>query len=195
MKIVLSILIPSLFRRDYLRETLARKVLRQAEPYDDIEVLAWVDNKKRSIGRKRDDLVQMASGDFLVILDDDDDISDDYVAELRKAAIENPSVDVIVFDQLCQLNDWAPFKVRFGIEFENQAAADGGGKDITRKPFHVCCWRSDLAKSARFPDHSYGEDAEWAAQLWPKITQQHRIDKVLHTYRWSKEITEAPTEL
>ena len=195
MKPVLSILIPSLFRRDDLRGSLVKRLLAQGEPYDDIEILSWVDNKKRSIGRKRDDLVQLADGNFLTVLDDDDTISDDYVSELRKAAIENPDVDVIVFDQECHLNDWPPFRVRFGVEFENQAAADGGGKDITRKPWHLCCWRAELAKSAHFSDCSYGEDADWAKQLWPKIKTQYRIDKILHYYRWSKDVTEAPTEL
>ncbi len=191
----LSILIPSLFRRDSMREQLVRKVLLQVGPLEDVEVLAWVDNKKRSIGRKRDDLVQMANGKFLAILDDDDDVSGDYVVELRAAAIANPDSDVIVFDQIAKLGDGAPFRVRFGIEFENQAAAEHGERDITRKPWHLCAWRSDLAKSARFPDISYGEDAEWAAQLWPKIERQVRIDKVLHYYNWSPDITEAPTEV
>ena len=195
MRPTLSILIPSLFSRNQLREQLVQKVLLQIGPLSDVEVLVWIDNKKRSIGRKRDDLVQMSSGKFITILDDDDDVSGDYVVELRKAATENPTADVIVFDQICQLNDWTPFRVRFGIEFENQASADGGGKDITRKPWHLNAWRAELAKSARFPDHSYGEDAEWAAQLWPKVQKQIRIDKVLHYYRWSKDVTEAPKEV
>ena len=192
---VLSILIPSLVSRDSLRKALLSKVLLQIGPMTDVEVLVWIDNKRRSIGRKRDDLVQMASGKFLAILDDDDDVSGDYVAELRSAALANPEADVIVFDQIAQMGDWKPFRVRFGIEFENQAAVDGGGRDITRKPWHLCAWRSDLAKMARFPDISYGEDAAWAAQLWPKVKRQVRIDKVLHHYRWSPSVTEAPTTL
>jgi len=192
---VLSILIPSLVSRDSLRKALLNKIMLQIGPMTDVEVLVWIDNKRRSIGRKRDDLVQMASGKFLAILDDDDDVSGDYVAELRSAALANPEADVIVFDQIAQMGDWKPFRVRFGIEFENQAAADGGGRDITRKPWHLCAWRSDLAKMARFPDISYGEDAAWAAQLWPKVKRQVRIDKVLHHYRWSPSVTEAPTTL
>jgi len=195
MNLTLSILVPSLPSRLSRLTRLLGKVLGQADMFDDVEVCVWMDNKKRSIGRKRDDLVQMARGNFLAFVDDDDDVSDDYVSELRTAALEHPNVDVIVFNQRVLMGSAKPFVIRFGIEFENQAAAEHGGRDITRKPFHVCAWRTELAQTARFPDISYGEDWEWVKQLLPKVKQQARVDQILHTYRYDVNVTEAPTEL
>ena len=57
--------------------------------------------------------------------------------------------------------------------------------DITRKPWHWCVWRAELAKTASFPDGTIDEDWYWLRQLVPRVKKQHRIDKVLHYYRYN----------
>jgi glycosyltransferase involved in cell wall biosynthesis len=163
-----------------------------------VEVLALLDNKKRTVGLKRDALVQSARGKYLAFCDDDDWVAPDYVARIVEIASKTDA-DVIVFDQKCQLNDDPPFIVHHGIEFDMMPARRHDGitgplgkwDDITRKPWHHNAWKTTLAQSVRFPDSSFGEDGTWCSQLWPLVKVQERIDAVLHYYQWSAKTTEA----
>ena len=42
----------------------------------------FFDNKKRTIGKKRDEMLKLAQGKYVTFVDDDDRISDDYVDEI-----------------------------------------------------------------------------------------------------------------
>ena len=194
-KIKFSILVPSVPSRitDRLLP-LYEKIEKQIGDRTDVEVLVFIDNKKRSVGYKRDALVQMAQGQFLAFADDDDDVSDDYVASIVGAIEKDPDADVIVFTQGVTINDGNEFKVFFGIEYDNERGkkdASGKWRDIHRKPFHVCAWRTELAHKERFQDVSYGEDWDWVQRLLPHVKKQVRIDKVLHYYKYDDQVTEA----
>ncbi len=191
-KPLLSILIPSIpSRAAMLGELLA---LLQHQIIDaPVEVMTLIDNKAMTIGEKRDALVQLARGKFCAFLDDDDLPLAGYVKELVSAAKTHPDVDVVVFNQQAWING-KPFVVRFGLEYENEQAqlrSDGTFGDIKRKPFHVCAWRSSLAKKYHFLPLQDGEDWAWVQQLLTEAKSQHRIDKVLHAYRYDDRISEA----
>ena len=185
-----SILILSVPSRFDKMIALYNKLMRQVGTLD-VEVLVMVDNKKRSIGDKRNDLVVAARGDYLAFIDDDDDVSDDYVAEIMKAIEHGP--DVIVFNEEATLNGENPFIVRPGVEYVNEPSKKIGGKwmDIRRRPWHWCAWKSSIAKTERVPDMMYGEDSLWVERLFPKVRRQERIDKVLRYYRYNKATSEA----
>lgn len=187
-----SVLIPSIPSRLPKLEKLFTKLQAQvtAGGYD-VEILSFLDNKKRSIGYKRDALVQIAAGDYLAFCDDDDDVYDNYLPSIMPAIESN--TDVIVFTEHTVINGEGPFCVRFGIENENEECrkVDGKWVDITRKPFHSCIWKSAIAKSEHFPDASYGEDWHWCKRLIPKVKTQHRIDAVIKRYTFDDRVTEA----
>ena len=153
-----------------------------------VEHLVLLDNKRRTVGEKRDALLRMARGQYVAYVDDDDDVSDDYVAELLKAAREGP--DVITFNQHCTVNA-AQFEVQFKLGNPNEAP--NGVSTIKRNAWHVCAWRRTLAIQSRFPASNYGEDWAFAAPLCalPGLREAH-IPKVLHYYRHSSKTTEAP---
>src|ERR1019366_3651051 len=92
-------------------------------------------------------------------------------------------------------NGHNPFLIHFGLEYENEQAnfdkKTGIYPDIRRKPFHVCAWRGELARSESFSDDSTQEDWEWASRLCKKAKTQHRIDRVLHYYHYSDATTAA----
>jgi hypothetical protein len=178
----LSILIPSVFERDPsdLLDSLNIQIGDKS-----IELLVLTDNRRRSTGHKRQALLDAARGQFVTHMDDDDMVSGDYVAEILKAIEFNRNADVIVFNEECTLNGENPFTVRTGIEFENQGVYKDGDlwQDITRKPWHWCCWASRLAKAAKFPDAYIDDDWFWVSQMLPKVNVQTRIDRVLRYYR------------
>jgi hypothetical protein len=189
----LSILIPSIPSRFEKMQNLYNRLLIECENLP-IEILCLVDNKKRSIGEKRDALVQLAKGDYLTILDDDDDFFEGYAKEILEGISWN--VDVICFKQKSTL-DGKSFYVDFSLTNKNETAQLDDNEnyvDIKRLPFHCCVWRTKIAQSERFSNVSYGEDWDWCKRLIPKCKNEYKVNKVLHHYIFNSETTEAPTE-
>jgi hypothetical protein len=155
-----------------------------------IEHLVLIDNKKRSIGYKRDSLVKTAKGKYLAFVDDDDDISEDYVSELYDA-ISKTNVDVITFDQYCYVNDNGVSVINFSLNHkENENYRPNS--NIKRMPFHVCAWRSKIAQKYDFVDLNYSEDWYWCEQLLKETKTEFHIDKILHSYIYSDKVTTTP---
>jgi hypothetical protein len=207
---LLSVLIPSVPSRITKMQALFAKLQAQIGDLP-VEVLCLLDNKKRTVGMKRDALVRTATGIYLAFVDDDDNVADDYiakiVAKIREVTQQPPHLwpEVIVFKQRCTFTnakciscleiDGPPFEIDHDINADMQAVhqyPDGTWKDITRKPWHHNAWRADIAQSEHFPDTNFGEDGGWVSKLWPKITRQARIEgPPLHYYQFNGKTTEA----
>lgn len=187
---MLSVLICGTPRRIESRAIpLIRKLEKQAEGKD-VEILYLLDNKKRSVGHKRQALLDVAKGDYVAYVDDDDDVSDDYVSALVSAIEFGQCAppDVITFDQCADING-AVGIIRFGLGQPNEEFSPG--RVAKRGAWHVCAWRRAIAQTAAFPDLMDGEDWQWAVQLCAKATSSIHIDQVLHLYRFRSDTTEA----
>jgi len=152
-----------------------------------VEWLALCDNRARSIGAKRQALVDIARGKYIAFVDDDDDVSDDYVERLLAAAETN--ADVITFRQRAIYNGLES-EVHFGINNQDGPFTPGG---ITlRAPWHVCAWKREAVAGCLFGESNYAEDLVWCQQARKRIRTAHHIDAVLHTYRHDAATTAAP---
>ncbi len=191
-ELLLSVLIPSIPSRFAMAQALVQKLEAQIgnEP---VQLLLHLDNKKISIGQKRDQLNQAGIGGHLAQLDDDDDISSDYISRLLTAIRENPNVDVVTFVQRASINS-REFTVRFGLGHENQQvdmSIQGALPDRNRVPFHCCAWRRTLAQKYHYPHIMWGEDFEFVKQLLTEAKSEIHIPHVIHYYRYNDSITEA----
>lgn len=186
-KPLLSILTPAVPSR---LETLAKLSAFLAIQIGQLPVehLILLDNKRRSVGLKRDALLRGARGKYVAFVDDDDWIAGDYIFNVLKATESDP--DVITFRQdvmYCGQHGMVEF--RLGNPNEQFMA-----EAVTRRnAWHVCPWRRSLAILSHFPDNSYGEDWAYASKLCalPGLKEVH-IDRLLHFYRHDAETTEAP---
>lgn len=182
---ILSILTPAVYSRLGKVQTLAAKIM--AEGWN-VEHLVLYDNKRRTVGEKRDALLRASIGAYVAFVDDDDDIMPDYIPAILKAAESAP--DVITFQQHAIVDGMASTVV-FKLGQENEAFNAGG---ITkRNAWHVCAWKRELAIQSWFPPSNYGEDWAYASKLCSidNLKEVH-IPRVLHTYNHSAETTEAP---
>ena len=199
--IKLSVLILSIPSRLHFLKPLVEKLEKQIGLRQDIEILSIMDNKSFSISEKRNELLRLARGTHLAWIDDDDDIADNYIDKLHQAIIDNPSVDVISFNQLCFLEGIeARVFAKMGYPHETVTLDPSTGKykDTLRPPYHWCVWRSSLAKSEEFKRNvliqgsDHGEDLDWLLRLYPKVKESIYLKgDYLHIYRYSSKISES----
>lgn len=187
--ILLSILTASIPERADKLEMLTQKITAQIGDLP-VEHLVFLDNRKRTIGAKRDALLRIARGTFIAYVDDDDTVSPDYVASLVDA-IKSAMVpvDVITFAQFARVDE-ASAKIVFGLRQENQPFVPD--TEVLRAAWHVCAWRRSVAICSHFPESNYGEDWAFAGPLNRIARASIHLDKVLHYYRFNSATTAAP---
>jgi len=198
--IKLSILILSIPTRFDIVKPLFDKLLKQIGDRVDVEVISLMDNKSLHIYEKRNKLLDIARGSHIAWLDDDDDVSDDYVEVLTRAIKGKPFVDVISFNQTCYLEGKKAL-VFAAMEHPHQPVLwdhqANKYKDTLRRPWHWCVWKTSLAKSELFKEaYDEGgqscEDIDWLERLYPKVKSSFYLkDSFLHIYRWSTQTTES----
>jgi glycosyltransferase involved in cell wall biosynthesis len=210
--------IPSRMFDDCFLPRLIKKIENQIGERKDVEIIILGDNKKITIGKKRDRLIQMAQGKFVVLVDDDDDVSDDYVEIVCDAIDKNPDVDVISYMQKAII-DGEEWVVDFSLNYDRTPPLEQlsyeftsgwiknpedplrdifktdiivGKKVCKRPPFPVCPFRTELAKQSRFIDFNSSEDTYWARKMWDLCRSEYKLNKQMHIYIWNSNVSEAP---
>lgn len=184
----LSILTPTIPGREAKLKLLQEKIQLQADQYPgQVEHLVLCDNRTRSIGAKRQSLVDICRGEYFAFVDDDDDITPDYVSSIINASIAGP--DVITFLQAATYNDQIS-TVEFRLRQGDHAFINGG---ITKRDaWHVCAWRRSKIGGCEFGETNYGEDLIWCMQARKRAETTIHIPRVLHVYQHSADQTAAP---
>lgn len=191
MKPALSILIPSIPSR-FAKSIFLYNQIQKMVGEKNIEILMLTDNKKRTIGEKREALKNMSNGDFFMFVDDDDTLLS--VDSVYRKAVENPTADVITFKQKCRNNDGSEYVVTFGLNYTvEHNTKDGRYLDCRRPPFHVCAWNRKFQKF-NFGFVNYGEDWVFIEQCLKEARKEVFIDEIVHSYNFNINNSEASTE-
>lgn len=187
----LTILIPTLSSRsNYLKPLLAELTYQiQNKP---VQVIWLGDNKSISIGEKRNNLLSMAKGEFVSMIDDDDSISENYISVLLNAIDDNPEKTVICFRGTQNTDGHKDLDFRYDVRYgRNFKQVVGGQRFKCMIPDHLCCWnRSKITE--KFPDKGLGEDKAWASDMAMSYTAEDQVilEDYLYHYEFSKETTE-----
>lgn len=186
----LSILTPGIPTRGAEIAALSEKIAKQIEDagaQGQVEHLVLIDNRMRPVGAKRQALIDIARGDYVAFVDDDDDIADGYVAKIIEAA--GSGADVITFLQDGFWNGQHS-EVHFRLSYQDRPFAPG---QITQRgPWHVCAWRRDRVAGCQFGESNSGEDIIWSRQARRRVKTETHIPEVLHIYRHDERKTAAP---
>lgn len=173
----LSILMCRLKSRDAC--VLIDNIQEQIEDIgEDIELLEESDSGEISTGQKRNNLLKRAKGDYVCFVDDDDQVSNDYLARIVPAIQDAPDVVGIrgnyfidgafdgVFEHSIRHSTWS--KVKSNI--------------YLRCPNHLNPVKRTIALQVMFPDQTYGEDSFYSKRLYSLLKKEVMIIKPIYNY-------------
>jgi len=182
--LLLSILIPTLESRKELFNRLYEKLNKQITEHsfkDDAEIVYFSDNKEHSIGYKRNRLIEQAKGMFVAFVDDDDDVSDDYVSLICDAINENPDIDCIGIKGIITFQGKNPRIFVHSLGYKEYFSKAGM---YFRPPYHLNPIRREIASKYIFEDVNYSEDIDWAMSICrdESLKKEYLIDNAIYFY-------------
>jgi len=182
---LLSLLIPTITSRSQLFAQLHESLHRQicaSRWASEVEILFELDGGEASIGYKRNVLVSRASGQFIAFIDDDDEVSADYVELICSAIERRPEIDCIGIRGVITFRGSHPHEFIHSLRYTDFFSRN---HTLYRPPYHLNPIRREIAARYRFLDVSYSEDFEWAQQMRrdSALRNEEFIDSVLYYYR------------
>lgn len=179
-----SILIPTLEERAAQFQRLSTKLRQQIAEHaleNEVEIISFIDKRQHSVGFKRNWLMDQAQGEFTAFVDDDDDVSQEYVSLIDQTIRAHPEIDCIGIKQVIT---FAEGQQRISIHSLQYTQYFTRGGIYYRPPYHLNPIRRKIAIQYRFEEINYSEDIDWAMRMCRDRALQHEyfIDKILYYY-------------
>ena len=206
-----SVLISGIPERYHTVQPLLFSLLetQSAARIPDIELCYLLDNKRRTVGAKRNALLDMARGEYVSFIDDDDLVATDYVQRTHRAIglarkSEAPA-DVICFPQRATLHPhMITHECTYSLAYwrdrkpeDRRQLAPAPGKDgqplpnvllWTGPPAHTMAWRRATIGDTRFAEKQFGEDVDWVDEVCAKAATEVRLEcEPLYFYKFNQE--------
>lgn len=162
-------------REDFLNRLLG--IL--TEQGGDYEIL--INATDKTIGEKRNELLNAAVGEYVAFIDDDDKVSDNYV-NLVMAGIDK-GVDCCSLNGLITFDGQNPRKFIHSIKYKSWYENDG---IYYRCVNHLNCVKKSIALQIGFPNKNHGEDRDYSIRLSESglLKTEHWIDETLYMYEY-----------
>lgn len=157
----LSVLICALTERKHLLENLLRELnMFKTKSKLKVEILFDIDNRQKTIGKKRNDLVAKAKGKYCCFVDDDDQLSPMYFTEIEKALQSKPDCVSILgfFYENGEMQK--PFVHTLDCDTYHEDA-----EAYYRPPNHLNPILTGFVKRIGFLSCNHGEDTDFAMKL------------------------------
>lgn len=142
-----------------------------------------------SVGAKRQRLIETATGDYVVFIDDDDWVPYSYVEKILQALKEDP--DCVGFKILCKGMNGPNGKDRIavGSNVYPRWCDNCHGFDHVRTIYHKTPVRRAIALAVGYSDLRFGEDHEYSRRLKKSglLKREVFIDEVMYEYRYKYE--------
>ena len=160
-----------------------------------VEVMVNVDDGEKSVGQKRNEIVENATGKFICFVDDDDGVDEEYIKSIVDVIESNDELDCIGFNGMYYTNGQPR------MLFKHANSYGGHYKDasgVQHRPVnHLNPVRTEIARKVKFPEKNFGEDSDYCDRLFDTglLKKEVIIDKVMYHYYWSNETTRTQLEL
>lgn len=136
----------------------------------------------KTIGGKRNDLLNGAKGEYVCFVDDDDSISNYYISSILEAIKKEP--DCIGFKIMCDMEGKKEIAAS-SIKYDWSDNIDG--YRYVRSIYHKTPVKREIALKCMFPDISYAEDYEYSQRLKPHLKNEVFINEFLYFYNYKYE--------
>lgn len=179
---ILSILIATTSARNEVIKPLLRNLRYQIAKYPDKVELIINDHETDLVGTKRNNLLKMAKGEWVVSIDSDDMVSPHYVSKILQATKTNP--DCIGISGIITTNGKDQRQWHISKEYGHWHTKNG---KYLRTPNHISPIKRELALQAGFPDTSYGEDAEFSRRVLPLLKSESIVKGNIYHYQYRND--------
>lgn len=180
---ILSVLICTLPQRREMFESLYGVLLLQianCNAMDKVEVI-WDSSAACTTGKKRNHLLTLSKGKYVVFIDDDDEIVENYIELILAALEQHPNVDCVgmrgyvTFDGQ-RRKDWS---ISIHHKYWHETP-----HEYCRTPNHISPVKREIAILAKFPEITYGEDIEYSKRIYPHLQTETFINEYLYHYKF-----------
>ena len=149
-----------------------------------VQILTLCDTKEISVGEKRNILLNKSSGRYVCFIDDDDEISPDYLIKIILALESNS--DVITF-----CGDYVENNLRTAFSISIVHRGNYNHPNIFyRLPNHLCPVKREIALSCQFTDKNFGEDSDYADKINKYIKNEFHIQDKLYFYMYDSNTSQ-----
>jgi len=173
---------------DKLVSSLHEKCARIA-PSMKYEIRLGFDNREMSIGKKRQQLLESATGKYLTFIDDDDDVTDEYIEDLWQTIYGK-------FHLMRLRGRIHPYTFTHSIQNKLDGSM-ANGETFLRPPNHLNPMMTDIAKLVSFKDAFRGEDLDWTIRMAKSgfLTREYQSDasRIHYIYNMGTRIVEPQT--
>ncbi|MFH1718521.1 MAG: glycosyltransferase family A protein [Planctomycetota bacterium] len=130
-----------------------------------------------TIGENRNEALADAIGDYVCFVDDDDLVSEDYVARILAAIETCPDVVGLTGHYICGANK--PELFVHSIRYKEWLTVDGVHQ---RMPNHINAIRRDLVMQVKYPPKNHGEDFDFSMSVAPLLKTEVMPEEILYYY-------------
>jgi hypothetical protein len=152
-----------------------------------IELIIVNDDGTRTVGDKRNEVLDKANGKYVCFIDDDDLVSLNYIPKIFNK-LDKEIYDGIGFWGLYYVSEKPT--MLFNHANINNGHFKKDGKQY-RPLNHLNPVRTEIAKAIGFPDKNYAEDADYCDRLLESglVQSEYNFDEVMYHYLWSPQET------
>jgi glycosyltransferase involved in cell wall biosynthesis len=178
---ILSILIPSLYERAGMLALMLRNLETQIDSLgakEIVEICVNIDNREKTTGQKRNELVAQAKGKYIQHTDDDDRVPEYFIEELLIAS--KSDADCFSISGVITTNGFNEKVWHISKDMDYAAKFDHQGREyFERWPNHICPMKRSIAIQIPFPNQTIGEDFDFSKRLHEAglIRTEFRIDR------------------
>lgn len=166
-----------------LKRELERQIL-QADLENAVKIFYDEDNKQKSIGKKRNDLLQESEGfEYINYFDSDDYPSERYILDIYESLRFKP--DCVGFKILMTTNGRNEETCIHSLKNPRWEKKDGV---YLRNVTHFNPVKRELAVQVGFKDERFGEDKIYSDEISQLCKKEIFIDKYIFHYRYSTQV-------
>lgn len=182
MELTLSILICAVEteeRKINLKKLVAELHRQISKNYAEemVEIIIDSDNMQKSVGQKRNDLIEKAQGEFICFIDDDDFVDENYLSSILYHL--NSGVDILLIGIKHIQDGVIKTKIIPSLYIDNM---NTGEAVMKTNHFHLCPHKKSIAKNVLFEGLNFAEDMVYSQKMVKHINSYYLISEPIYIY-------------